>query len=427
MGSSAIRVLIIEDDEMDFLITRRLLENAVEITFEPRHATTLSQGINALSDPPHVILLDLTLPDSMGWNTFSRLHHAAPSIPIILLTGIQDESLGMRAVQAGAEDYLVKGHTDAKTLSRAILYAMERKHAKDHLQHVVEELRRRNEETAADLNLARDVQHALMPRECPIVPPAAIKSRFSLRFSHQYHPCRTIGGDFFTFFPLSDFTAGALVCDVMGHGIRSALVTAILQGIVERLKPHAGDPALLLTELNRALALLLRQPRKLVFVSAAYVLMDIAASRVRVALAGHPPPLLLRSATRPAGIIALNGGLAGPALGLDPDYHYTSREWNLTAGDKVVLFTDGLYEARGASGEEYGMQRFTRLLASAGSLPIDSLLKRIIAEAEAFAGETEFDDDVCLVGIELTEQGGAAPSSRPSSSSFKQPRTGDAS
>ncbi len=91
-------------------------------------AQTLSDGLEKLAEiHPDIILLDLSLPDSQGFETFDRTIAAAPKIPIVMLTGLADDDLAIRAVQAGAQDYLVKGQVDGNLLARTIRYAIERK------------------------------------------------------------------------------------------------------------------------------------------------------------------------------------------------------------------------------------------------------------------------------------------------------------
>ncbi len=405
MNITPIRVLIIEDDEFDYTLTTRLLSQSRDETrFDPHRARTLAEGLALLRNKPQVILLDLTLPDSSGWSTFSRIRAAAQDTPILLLTGLQDEELGTRAIHEGAEDYLIKGHTEARFLIRSILYAIERKHAQAHMLQVAEELRQRNEAMNADLALAREVQHALMPRQYPRIPPEAPPSEAAVQFGHIYLPCRTIGGDFLSLFTLSSHSAGTLICDVMGHGMRAALVTAILRGLMERLRPYAADPAQLLTETNRILVDLLREPQQLVFASAAYVVTDIAEGRFTVSIAGHPPPILLRTGSASPGRFLLDGDVGGPALGIDGAYRYTARQWSLMRGDKLLLFTDGLYELHNPAGQEYGLDRLAAAAHAAGRLPIQALLQQVMAQAEAFAEGSEFDDDICLVGIEIADE-----------------------
>jgi len=128
MPTEAIRVLLIEDDEDDYVITGEFLAEAQGETFNLKWASTLADGLTQLRNGDFdVILLDLTLPDSHGWRTFVDTHSHAPDVPVILLTGTNDESLGVQAVHQGAQDYLVKGNTTTYQLTRAIRYAIERK------------------------------------------------------------------------------------------------------------------------------------------------------------------------------------------------------------------------------------------------------------------------------------------------------------
>ncbi len=147
MPADAIRVLLIEDDEDDYVITSELLAEARGNKFDLKWASTLTKGLEMLGNGGYdVVLLDLTLPDSHGWRTFVDTHSHAPDVPVILLTGMDDESLGVQAVQQGAQDYFVKGNTSTYQLTRAIRYAIERKRTeaalrkyRNHLEELVRE------------------------------------------------------------------------------------------------------------------------------------------------------------------------------------------------------------------------------------------------------------------------------------------------
>ena len=124
---SPINVLLIEDNPGDARLIRELLSEAREISCCLQCADRLSSGIRQIADGGvDVVLLDLSLPDSRGFETFSRLHEQAKELPIILLTGLEDGTLAMRAVREGAQNYLVKGAATADSLARAVRLAIER-------------------------------------------------------------------------------------------------------------------------------------------------------------------------------------------------------------------------------------------------------------------------------------------------------------
>jgi PAS domain S-box-containing protein len=131
-----------------------------------------------------------------------------------------------------------------------------------------EELREKNEQMEDDLRMAREIQQALLPQQYPCFPKSASAENSSLLFSHRYLPAGVVGGDFFNIRALSDTKAGVFICDVMGHGVRSALVTAILRALVEELTPLAADPGQLLRQINHDLRTILKQTGTPMFTTA---------------------------------------------------------------------------------------------------------------------------------------------------------------
>ena len=123
-----VRILLVEDNPGDARLLRETLRDARSLDFRLVHAETLKQGVEAVTgEGCDVVLLDLSLPDAHGLETVERMLAAAPTLPIIVLTGLADETIAVHAVHAGAQDYLVKGTVEGGTLARAIRYAMERK------------------------------------------------------------------------------------------------------------------------------------------------------------------------------------------------------------------------------------------------------------------------------------------------------------
>lgn len=157
-----------------------------------------------------------------------------------------------------------------------------------------------------------------------------------------------------------------------------------------------------LREINRSLQTLLRHTGDLVFVTALYVVVDAANGNMTLANAGHPAPLQVCRETRTVVSLSASDG-PGPALGLLPDMIYEAWEARLAPGDALLLFTDGLFEAADADGEEFGQTRLrssveNQLIQSTPSL-IDGLLVDIHAFRSTAAG---FDDDVCIVAADLS-------------------------
>jgi signal transduction histidine kinase/CheY-like chemotaxis protein len=141
MEHKNVRVLLIEDDDDDAFFVRQFLTSQPEdvFIFTLDWAQTLDHGVRLLSEKRFdVVLLDLMLPESRGLDTLIQVRSQAPSVPIVVLTGLQDEATGVRAVGSGAQDYLVKGHMDAALLKRAIRYAMERNALLAQMEAIIE-------------------------------------------------------------------------------------------------------------------------------------------------------------------------------------------------------------------------------------------------------------------------------------------------
>jgi signal transduction histidine kinase len=154
--SAPVRVLQIEDNQGDVALVRTALREAGEDGFALEHAPRLEVGLDMLATGPFdIVLLDLGLPDSRGLQTFTRAHGAAPDVPIIVFSGLDDQDLALRAVQEGAQEYLVKGAFDGALLARAIRYAIGRASAERALRETErrfrDDLERQVRERTAEL------------------------------------------------------------------------------------------------------------------------------------------------------------------------------------------------------------------------------------------------------------------------------------
>lgn len=144
-------IMLVEDNPADAERIHRLLRRLPEQPFQARHVQTLAEAVSQVDPEIELILLDLTLPDSSGIESVDRMLTQAPQLPLIVLTGMDDDRLATEAVQRGAEDYLVKQRITAEALVRAVHYAIERKRAKLALQEANEKLERRVEERTKQL------------------------------------------------------------------------------------------------------------------------------------------------------------------------------------------------------------------------------------------------------------------------------------
>lgn len=121
LSTAPLRVLLIEDNPGDARLIRETLKDIKDFRFTLEHLGLLAEGLKRLaSEKPDVLLLDLSLPDSAGLDTVARVRQQAPSLPVVVLTGLEDENTGIEAVKIGAQDFLAKGQADGALLGRAL-------------------------------------------------------------------------------------------------------------------------------------------------------------------------------------------------------------------------------------------------------------------------------------------------------------------
>jgi phosphoserine phosphatase RsbU/P len=265
-----------------------------------------------------------------------------------------------------------------------------------------EELRARNEQMEEDLRMAREIQQAIIPQQYPCFPKSADPKDSLLRFCHRYFPAGAVGGDFFNVRALSDTTAGVFICDVMGHEVRSALITAIMRALVEELAELATEPGRLLGQINHELRAILRQSGTPMFTTAFYLVADLERREIRYANAGHPKPLLIRRPANHARVLSNATGKCCPALGLFDDTVYPASQCQIAPGDLVMLFTDGLYDIEGPEQDRLNQDWLLTETQKRIRCPVGVLFDALLNEIRALSGQTSFPDDVCLVGMEVT-------------------------
>ena len=155
MADATIHVLLVEDSPIDARLLRDALERVAPGRFVVTHTERLNEALQCLKEARFdVLLLDLGLPDSQGLQTFTQVYAQAPAVPIVILTGLDDETLALEAVRTGAQDYLPKAQLAGHTLARAMRYAMERAQAAGRLRRLNAEPEQRGSERTAELQAA---------------------------------------------------------------------------------------------------------------------------------------------------------------------------------------------------------------------------------------------------------------------------------
>ena len=265
-----------------------------------------------------------------------------------------------------------------------------------------EELRAKNQLMQESLRMAHEIQLTMLPQQYPVFPHTIAPGKSAFQFAHRYHPAETVSGDFFSISQLSDNEVGVFICDVTGHGVRAALVTAMIRALVEELKPIAHDPGMFLRKLNSDLCVILKTTGTPMLTTAFYLTANWETGVMRFANAGHPKPLLIRRSAGKVEPLVNASGRSQPALGLFDDPPYQAFETTIVPGDFAMLFTDGLYEVQGPNEELYSQERLMLDVQNLINKPAGLLFDDLLEAVRAFSVSHEFEDDVCLVGMEFT-------------------------
>jgi serine phosphatase RsbU (regulator of sigma subunit) len=247
-------------------------------------------------------------------------------------------------------------------------------------------------ELKRDMSAAREIQRVLLPTATPRVADAEVAGRC--------RPSQQIGGDYYDHVVDARGRLTVLVADVSGHDLASALFMAQARVVFKDAMRREAAPAELLQRANEALA-----PDLLaagLFISVFVARYDPGSRMLEYACAGHNPPLVRRGKTGRCDSLRAEGFLIGVA----ESSRYQERRTRLEPGDVLVLYTDGLVEARDAAGAFFGLERLKALVQGTASRPGEPLLDRIYREVETFAGATPLSDDVTVVVLRANARGG---------------------
>ena len=249
----------------------------------------------------------------------------------------------------------------------------------------------------AELNTARQIQHSLLPRKGP-----NIKAEM---LSIRYIPMDAVGGDFYDFIPIDDHRFGIMVADVTGHGIPAALIATMVKTASASQAHAVADPARVLAGMNDALY----DQTDDHFVTVSYAYLDLEALELRVANAGHPPPLMFSTTRQTSDEIDVNG----IALGVLPHQSYETAKIPLAPGDRIVIYSDGVTEAEAPDGELFSAERLLSLLVEHSDTSTAEFADITLRQLRTWTQKPRLalDDDLTLLVIDVpTKREYAIPS-----------------
>lgn len=396
------RILIAEDER----ITRSSLVRQLE---------TLGHEVVAAADGEEawesfnqsgfdLIITDWEMPRLSGLDLIRRIRgtSAAKFVYILMLTGRTDKADVVNGIEAGADDFLSKPFDKEELRVRLLagerIVTLERT-----LSRQNGELRDAGERMRKDLAAAARVQQAMLPRENVVTP--------TVRTAWKYVPTDALAGDAIGLHLIEDRYLVAYVIDVSGHGVPAALLSVTAM--------HALAPVPEATSLLRDLAATgamgtVRAPGRITvelnrrfrseesdgrFLTTILCVLDTQTGRMDFARAGHPHPIVVRR-----GSTVPVGDDGGPPIAIIGEAEYPEESVQLEPGDRVYLYSDGLFEQHGAGGgPQFGTERLTRLFSECDGLDPEVAAEKAVRALADWAGGEHFEDDVSIVAIDWTK------------------------
>jgi serine phosphatase RsbU (regulator of sigma subunit) len=379
MPTRLITVLAVSDDQRDVTLLQGLLDYRWDSAFKLLHVEDIDSAVRLVRDKRvDAILLDLSLREGNGLAGFLKLYARAKGVPIVVLSSVDDESLAMKAVQAGAQDYLFKRLLNEQLLVRSVRYAIERAGR----EQAEETLRM----AGAKLRVARDIQRSLFPTGDAAIP--------GFEAAGTSIPADEAGGDFFDYFPLAGGSLGVVVADVSGHGLGAALLMAETRAYLRALAVTHDHPGRVLTLANR---ILIGDTQGRHFVTLFFARLDPADRTITYAGAGHAGHLvdpagetrLLESTSLPLGI---EESLVVPCAPSIP----------LTPGQIVLICTDGITEAISPGREMFALPRALRAVREAAGGGARQIVDALYRAVDRHTAGQPQNDDITALAIKAT-------------------------
>lgn len=378
-------ILLVDDYEVNL----ELLEAYLELSGIPMQIYRAYNCAEAYACVEKVsldlILLDVMLPDGSGYDVCRSLKgfYAYQSIPIIILTALNDKQSMLKGLQAGADEFLTKP-VDSHELILRVKNLLK-------MKAIANDLDQRYSQLHRELVIATELQKSFLPRTVPAYD--------GVHLEVLYRPSSYIGGDFYDFIKIADDYLGILICDVKGHGVASAMITATIKFQMYDLRQYYLLPDQLLGHLNDRLEQFFSITANDYFVTAVYGVLDLKQNQFFYSNAGHSSPYLCGRDS----LVSLENQQGLP-LGILPGMVYDCQQVVLQQGQELFLYTDGIFEIalRGKAAKSCSslMDFF-----DGAELPIGlAQVHQLQQEIRQYTGSHQIADDVNYIVVRIEEQ-----------------------
>jgi len=377
MDTASKRVLVVDDDAfVSDLLSMILSESGFDVE-------SFSNGLSAWEkistcNDFDLIISDMNMPEMSGLELLNHVRSAGHNTPLIILTGNNEISIAIEAMNNGANDYLLKDENIQDTILLATEKVLDKFELAEKNRQLMRDLELKNLQLEKEKSIACKVQENILPKQL---------SFEGFATGTFYRPSDQIGGDFFDAWEKGRLTH-FLIGDISGHSTSSALIMAVCKGMFNSLGQTISSPREIVRKANEMLSPILMDSG--MFLTLALATFDRDKETLEIVSAGHNPVFILKD----KDIITIDS--TGPVLGWDPDDSWDSIEHPFALGEKLFLYTDGLVESRNSAGEEFE-EHLESLLAQVPDCPAE-MVKTIQSQLHSFC-QGRYDDDLTLFSI----------------------------
>jgi len=367
------RVLVVDDAEANIDVLVQTLRDEYRLSVAIDGESALR---SIKKNPPDIVLLDIVMPGLDGYEVCRRIRatEAWRDIPVMFLSSLEDARDKAHGFEAGGNDYVTKPFAPLEVRAR-VRSLLRSKAYSDAVR----------EAHARDLRIAREIQMGILPTDL-----SARTRGTGLDVAAVVEPARQVGGDLYEVLRTADDRLVVALGDVSGKGIPAALFMAVTVTLLRTMARQHDDPAEILSALNDELA---EQNPRGMFVTLQCAVFDLGRGRVTVAGAGHDPAVVLSSGHPPRRQFPSAGRVAGLMGGNE----ITSESLDLSPGDTLLFFSDGVTEAFDEAEELFGEERLLSHLADQPGATASETVGSVLSAVRAHAGHAKQSDDISIV------------------------------
>ncbi len=375
------RILVVDDEPVILQVMINYL------TLEGYDVVTAASGTDALQRIEEssfdLVLLDVMLPRMSGYEVcrLIREKHSIYNLPVLMLTARNKPEDIVAGLEAGANDYLTKPVNRQELLARV-----------NSLLSLQISVKLNNELSIIkrDIQVAHEIQKSILTQEFPKIDGVDI--------ALKYEPMTKLGGDFYDIQMVGPNLLGILLADVSGHGIPAAFICSMLKVAYSFHRPDAGSPSVLMSHVSSTMINYTGGQ----FITACYACIDLAGRKLRQSNAGHWPLIIWRKKEQRM-IVGYDNSMP---IGWYVEESYPVMESDIITGDRVILYTDGILEARNPQGELFGEEQFHEFIrthqdCSAGEF-VDGIFSAVL---EWIGGDSDasLGDDITIIAVDFLD------------------------